>query len=246
MTDTGVPIVPPRATTPRLLDAGGALAIDVACRSCGYNLRGLRPGDRCPECGASIDQSLVADRLQFANPAWLRAVSGGVRQVRWGFIVTSLTALAALAVEAVFPSRSHGAIAAAVLGTTAALAALITCWGVWRATAPNPHELTQPRRSRAIYIARAALIVVALLLTLAVYATSLGPSDAAALLIGATLLGAVVAAAATLRRLSELAERIPAMSLAGWLSRVMVGLVVLACATALIAASVLLPGPPCN
>jgi hypothetical protein len=34
-------------TPPAVLDLG-------ACRECGYDLRGLRPGGKCPECGATI------------------------------------------------------------------------------------------------------------------------------------------------------------------------------------------------
>jgi len=32
----------------------GPIEGDLTCPSCGYNLRGLQPGGRCPECGAAI------------------------------------------------------------------------------------------------------------------------------------------------------------------------------------------------
>lgn len=35
------------------VDDGGAIAADLWCVGCGYNLRGLPPGHRCPECGVS-------------------------------------------------------------------------------------------------------------------------------------------------------------------------------------------------
>jgi hypothetical protein len=31
---------------------------DLACIACGYNLRGIRVGDRCPECGGNVGDSL--------------------------------------------------------------------------------------------------------------------------------------------------------------------------------------------
>jgi hypothetical protein len=43
---------------------------DVACPSCGYNLRDL-PGDRCPECG-----QVIALRLQMAEPKLAAMLTG--------------------------------------------------------------------------------------------------------------------------------------------------------------------------
>jgi hypothetical protein len=31
---------------------------DVLCEKCGYNLRGLVPEERCPECGTFVTESL--------------------------------------------------------------------------------------------------------------------------------------------------------------------------------------------
>ncbi len=45
------------------LDSAGHVAGDVACRTCDYNLRGLPPDDRCPECGTAVGWSIHGDRL---------------------------------------------------------------------------------------------------------------------------------------------------------------------------------------
>jgi hypothetical protein len=37
----------------------GTLLADVACMKCRYNLRGLSPASRCPECGHPLSESLI-------------------------------------------------------------------------------------------------------------------------------------------------------------------------------------------
>ncbi|HYO08276.1 MAG TPA: DUF2007 domain-containing protein [Tepidisphaeraceae bacterium] len=53
--------------TPR---AVGPIPADVACSRCGYNLHGLHPAGRCPECGAAILPSLLAILRQDAPDRW--------------------------------------------------------------------------------------------------------------------------------------------------------------------------------
>ncbi len=72
---------------------------DRPCHNCGYNLIGLPPGTRCPECGAQPPISmgsrprtsgrLVAapDSLQSANPRWLGQLALGLQLIFWTVIV---------------------------------------------------------------------------------------------------------------------------------------------------------------
>ena len=41
-----------------MLDQAGRVALDLACRKCGRNLRGMLPEGACPECGLSVAHSL--------------------------------------------------------------------------------------------------------------------------------------------------------------------------------------------
>jgi hypothetical protein len=50
---------------------------DLLCRKCGYNLRGLAFGGRCPECNSAVIVSTQDDALRFSHPSWLRQLSTG-------------------------------------------------------------------------------------------------------------------------------------------------------------------------
>src|SRR5262245_56679789 len=60
--------------TSELLDAsalaqpGAAIERDAPCNKCGYNLRGLRIGDKCPECGTPIVLVPSVRYVEFTSP----------------------------------------------------------------------------------------------------------------------------------------------------------------------------------
>ena len=49
----------PRPIPPAILDQAGHVALDLACRNCGRNLRAMLPEGPCPECGLSVAHSLA-------------------------------------------------------------------------------------------------------------------------------------------------------------------------------------------
>ncbi|MFI4860682.1 MAG: hypothetical protein ACIAXF_08385 [Phycisphaerales bacterium JB063] len=60
-----------------LLDDAGNVRIDLACRSCGYNLRSIAGTGQCPECGQPVEDALRDDRPEHSNPAWLKRTALG-------------------------------------------------------------------------------------------------------------------------------------------------------------------------
>jgi uncharacterized protein YoxC len=73
---------------PQPLQHEQPLALDTPCARCRYNLRGLGPAGRCPECGASVLESHDL-LLRNADPAWVRRLARGSTRL---FLVISLAA----------------------------------------------------------------------------------------------------------------------------------------------------------
>src|SRR3954470_20215929 len=63
---------PPRKTTRQIIETFHA-NVDPLCRSCGYNLRGLPVGRKCPECGNQTLESwleYLSNRTGYAARAF--------------------------------------------------------------------------------------------------------------------------------------------------------------------------------
>ncbi|MHC4992294.1 MAG: hypothetical protein ACYTGC_15075 [Planctomycetota bacterium] len=73
---------------------------DRRCGQCGYNLRGLRVGGTCPECGAPMRRPPVADLPMSAAPV---SVIRRLRTASWSASVCALL-MAAWLVPAVWPT----------------------------------------------------------------------------------------------------------------------------------------------
>jgi hypothetical protein len=81
------------------------IATDLPCVSCGYNLRGLDPSGRCPECATPIADSMRGDLLRFSNPEWLRKVRWGSRILYWeGIVLVAGTVLTMMVFPMPYPS----------------------------------------------------------------------------------------------------------------------------------------------
>lgn len=60
------------------VDPQGRIDQDLTCVHCGYNLRGIDPKTRCPECGTPVGRSARGNLLEFSDPAWVERVARGM------------------------------------------------------------------------------------------------------------------------------------------------------------------------
>lgn len=128
-------VMPPSVAVPAVavkLDVHGRLDEDVACRKCGYNLRGLSPDGRCPECGVAVGRSLQGDYLRFAEPQWVRTLASGMRWI-----------VAAIAIGIIVGGIAGGLTAGLGLNqlwleSVQLGVSLIGFIGYWKVTTPDP------------------------------------------------------------------------------------------------------------
>lgn len=188
------------------------IAHDVTCRKCGYNLRGLSPDGRCPECGTAVGYSLQGDLLRFCDPNWVDILRGGASLFIWGIVTIFVGSIAGSFLQA-----STGSPVLAILAILAGW--VLTTVGWWKMTEPDPSGLGEDRYGTPRKIIRIALIVsiFAQVIDHLPQLTKLDPASALAVQVVAVVLGLVgiVGFFAQLLYLKRLALRIPDAQLSG-------------------------------
>jgi hypothetical protein len=114
------------------------IADDRLCVHCGYNIKGLNAGGRCPECG----ELLSASTRRTVGRSSLSAVPiPTLSLMGWGATITGL-----LAIPVAVLLRAFNFLPASGLGTAGlfivggAMTLVLFCWaaGVWLLTVPSP------------------------------------------------------------------------------------------------------------
>ncbi|MEE8155170.1 MAG: hypothetical protein V3T53_09490 [Phycisphaerales bacterium] len=143
------------------LDQDGRLAEDVACRHCGYNLRGLALAGRCPECEMAIEKTLHAFLLRFCDPVWLGRLRSGLTLL----IVAIFAGLAVgfiFAVSFILLAGSMGETSLLLVSIFLLIFAGLGCMQLiayWRITSPEPSPLHEENPLSARRIAKVGLIL---------------------------------------------------------------------------------------
>ena len=131
----------------------GPVEADLACRKCGYNLRGMDATGRCPECGTPVGYSVQGDLLRFSDPEWLR----GLRIGTWLILLGVLVAIVAAVLRVVLV-RSVGAQSAIAPLTTILTHGLIV-FGTWKLTEADPSGLGEDDYGAVRRFIRVALLI---------------------------------------------------------------------------------------
>lgn len=214
------------APPPGTVDATGVVVIDIPCRECTYDLRGLRFEGQCPECGTPLCESIHPGLLRYAAPGYVRALADGVRLVLVGL---------ALASGAVILLTGGGMMLGPMVGSPVVdallrlagggllillpVCLLVVFAGAWQVTNPDPDRARTENVDSARDTVRAfvglALIGVALLLMAILMLFNTAPIDSPAvgvcvllLVYGLSFFG-LVATSAYYIVLSDIAKRVP-------------------------------------
>ena len=61
-----------------MTESESTIMIDIPCRACRYNVRGLQVSGRCPECGQDIANSVAVFKLGGVELRWFQALRLGI------------------------------------------------------------------------------------------------------------------------------------------------------------------------
>ena len=139
----------------------------LSCVACGYLLRGHGAGERCPECGGTVQLTLDAQRVSTWPTEWIRRLRSGLRLllaalgVGWlgtcAFVVLTPSLLWTLN-EHFFDYWSLRQYQW-VLGIPLLLAFALAVWGTVVVTFSEAARLVASERPRAPWLARVGIVV---------------------------------------------------------------------------------------
>lgn len=146
------------AMPPIKLDAAGRIDDDVVCRKCDYNLRGLTPEGRCPECGTAIGRSLGGDLLRFSDPEWVQKLASGMNWIVASIFIAFLGGVFGAILFGLFASTTSSR-SYLFLSPLASLAfGAVALIGYWKITTPDPARLSGESNFSARKIVRIAQV----------------------------------------------------------------------------------------
>ena len=189
-----------------LFDENGDICIDVTCRRCAYNLRGLREEGHCPECGTPVGRSTRGDFLQYSDPTWVAKLGRGVHLILWCIGLSIVAYIIAIALAFAFSVPFN--IATLVVFA----ASLVGFWGTWLLTEPDPSQIGEDIYGTARKVVRIGLGV-GLFSQVLAYLSETGLPDPLPLIMSIIMIACglfgIVGEFCRLYYLSKIAQRIP-------------------------------------
>jgi hypothetical protein len=127
------------------------------CPRCGYELTGLDPQGRCPECGSPVELALRPDYLVYTSPEYVAKLHTGAFLVVLSMVITILTVLATMLFAVSGLWRGGGAD---VLGTLAGFAiGILSLTGWWLLSSPDPAKTSIDRGATSRTVLRGLLVI---------------------------------------------------------------------------------------
>ena len=236
---------PAGETAPREPLIERKLEVDVTCVQCGYNLRSLDGGAKCPECGKAVRDSLFRGRLVFADEQWLRMVTVGVTTIAYAAAATGVlfVLLQPLLIAALGGWRRGGEAQYAVTLMNSLLAPLLAAVflaGVFAATLKEPLSPSDAQPWALRWVVRVAAIFGCVLTGVGSLSPNLGLFGTRALR-PLFEIPAFVSMGGTMLYLAWLAARVPDLKLAAQSRRR--GWIVIGCGLVFVVAEMLFAFP---
>jgi hypothetical protein len=187
------------------------LHLDIPCARCGYNLHGLTPPGKCPECGFEIDVSIRvclagAAGVPPPQPHWLRQMIEAVAIALLSFAISIIADFALTRGPALPRWR--------MVGTSLLWgASLYACWKIARV---EPLETAKGSRRIVAVCARIFAVAFVLLAAFLIWPTNADSGSIAVKTLQSLFIPlAVAASAAFYLRVRHVALRLGALQLAG-------------------------------
>lgn len=144
--------------------------LDLPCWQCGYNLRGLPPPGRCPECGEEVATSVRAVRKDVQGRNQRAIVVSGARTIRNAAIIHGISIAMLLFVGLTSQSSIPGigeilGIVGIVAFVSLVLSTIMICVAGLDLTTPLPDDRSSAPSARAMLQIGYFLIIVAFVLT---------------------------------------------------------------------------------
>ena len=131
---------------------------EMPCSRCGYNLDGLKPEEQCPECGLSIQRSLMGNALANSDPGYVATLASGALIAEWTVILNLLIIVGSVYVGAFM--RMPGTFA--MVGVLSILLNVASLGGWWMLTTPDPALGAHNPGHTARTVLRATLVLMIL------------------------------------------------------------------------------------